>query len=183
MLEEVDRLATLVDRLLTLSRAETGQATLSIDTVDLRALAENCASHLGVLAEERSQTISIEGDGSPEALGDRLVLRQALISLVDNAIKFTPLGGTIRIRVSETPHDAIVDIIDSGRGIPEEARGRIFDRFYRADSAESGGTGLGLSIAKGAVEATGGRLTLESTGESGSTFRITMPNAGKGARA
>jgi heavy metal sensor kinase len=174
MLEEADRLATLVDRLLTLSRAETGQAKLSIDAVDLRDLAENVASHLGVLAEERRQTIEIDCHGTPHALGDRLVLRQAVISLVDNAIKFSPDGGRIRIAVAEAGNEALVDIVDSGIGVPEEARGRIFDRFYRADSA-SAGTGLGLSIARGAVEANGGRLTLVSTGEQGSTFRIAMP--------
>jgi heavy metal sensor kinase len=182
MLEEADRLATLVDRLLTLSRAETGQAKLAIDKVDLRSLADDVAAHLGVLAEERGQIIAIDGVGRPEALGDGVVLRQALISLVDNAIKFSPNGGTIRIGVSETGDAAIVDIADSGSGVPEDARGRIFDRFYRAHPSEPGGTGLGLSIAKGAVEASGGRLTLQSTGEGGSTFRIAMPRAGSRQR-
>jgi heavy metal sensor kinase len=178
MLEEADRLATLVDRLLTLSRAETGQAKLTIDKVDLRSLADDVAAHLGVLAEERGQIIAIDGAGRPEALGDGLVLRQALISLVDNAIKFSPDGGTIRIGVSETGDTATIDVTDSGSGVPEDARGRIFDRFYRAHPSEPAGSGLGLSIAKGAVEASGGRLTLQSTGEGGSTFRITMPRAG-----
>ena len=177
MLEEADRLASLVDRLLTLSRAETGQARLSRHSVDLRELAEDVSGHLSVLAEEKRQTIAIEGTGV-EALADRLVLRQALINLVDNAIKYSPPGGQIRIRLGETPQHATVDVIDSGTGIPAESQARIFDRFFRAeDGGSTHGAGLGLSIAKGAVEANGGRLTLAATGSSGSTFRITMPRA------
>jgi len=175
MLEEVDRLATLVDRLLTLSRAETGQAALSVDDVELVSLATDVVTHLGVLAEEKRQTITIEPVTAARARADRLVLRQALINLVDNAIKFTPLEGEIRIRVSETPSDVLVDVIDSGSGVPAAARERIFDRFFRSDGNDASGTGLGLSLAKGAVEALGGRLTLEQTGPTGSTFRIALP--------
>ncbi len=174
MLEEADRLASLVDRLLTLSRAETRQASLSLDAVDLKELAENVAAHLGVLAEEQRQTVTIEAVGTPQALGDRLVVRQALINLVDNAIKFSGTGGRIRIRVAEEGERAVAEVIDSGSGIPADARDRIFDRFFRATTSATG-TGLGLSIARGAVEASGGRLTLESSGPSGSTFRIALP--------
>jgi heavy metal sensor kinase len=175
MLEEADRLANLVDRLLTLSRAETGQAPTSRDVVDLERLADDVATHLGVLAEEKHQSIVVEGRAA-DALTDRLVLRQALINLVDNAIKFTPIGGRVRLRLSQTDRETAIDVIDSGPGIPEEAHSRVFERYYRADERGAiGGSGLGLSIAKGAVEAIGGRLTLESTGASGSTFRITMP--------
>jgi heavy metal sensor kinase len=177
MLEEAVRLASLVDRLLTLSRAETGQAHLSRHPVDLAALAQDVVAHLAVLAEEKRQTINVEG-GSVDALADRLVLRQALINLVDNAIKYSPAGGRISIRVRQTVKDAVIDVVDSGSGIPEDARARIFDRFYRVeDGGPTHGAGLGLSIAKGAVEANGGRLTLESSGPFGSTFRITMPRA------
>ena len=176
MLEEADRLAGLVDRLLTLSRAETGQAPLSREVVDLQALAENVVSHLSVLAEEKQQQIVIERNATPSALADRQVLRQALINLVDNAIKFTPVGGAVRVRVSETPREAVCDVVDSGPGVPPAARQHIFDRFYRfGDASALSGAGLGLSIARGAVEANGGRLTLVESGESGSTFRISMP--------
>ena len=177
MLEEADRLASLVDRLLTLSRAETGQAHLSRQAIDLRELAENVVSHLSVLAEEKRQTIAIEGR-RVDALADRLILRQALINLVDNAIKYSPAGGRILIRVDGIGEDAVVDVVDSGHGIPDEARRRIFDRFYRVeDGGATHGAGLGLSLARGAVEANGGRLTLETTGPGGSTFRITIPRA------
>jgi signal transduction histidine kinase len=175
MLEEVDRLASLVDRLLTLSRAETRQATLSRDAVDLSTLADDVVSHLSVLAEEKRQTLTIDRQAAPVVSADRLVLRQALINLVDNAIKFTPAAGRVRIRISETPDDAVVDVIDSGPGIAGDARERVFDRFYRGNDDDGHGTGLGLSLAKGAVEALGGHLTLVDTGAQGSAFRISLP--------
>src|SRR5262245_10380187 len=106
-----------------------------------------------------------------------MVLRQALLNLVDNAIKYTPVGGAIDVLVAQTQNGLTIDVIDSGPGIPSELRSRIFDRFYRVDKArsrEDGGTGLGLAISKWAVEVNGGRLTLEPT-EAGSCFRITLP--------
>ena len=177
MLEEVDRLAGLVDRLLTLSRADTGVTTRSIEPVVLKELAERVVGDLAVLAEEKSQQVVVEAHGSPRGLGDRLMVRQALINLVDNAIKFAPAGSAIVIRVGESAADATVDVIDRGPGIPAAAREHIFDRFFRASSAPADvvGTGLGLSIAKSAVETSGGTLTLEHTDEHGSTFRIRLP--------
>jgi heavy metal sensor kinase len=176
MLEEVDHLTGLVDRLLTLSRAEMGQAPMSREVVHLPALADDVVQHLSVLAEEKQQQIVVERRAAPDAWADKQVLRHALINLVDNAIKFTPRGGGVRIRISETPSSAIFDVIDTGPGVPDGARAHIFDRFYRADERDGvHGTGLGLSIAKGSVEASGGRLTLEASSPAGSTFRITMP--------
>jgi heavy metal sensor kinase len=177
MLEEADRLASLVDRLLTLSRAQTRQARPLAEPVDLGELAENVASHLGVLAEEKGQGIVIEPHGTPTALADRVGVRQALINLVDNAIKFAPPGDRIRIRLLETPTQAIVEVVDAGPGVSADARARIFDRFYRGGGSDAGGTGLGLSIARGAIEANSGHLTLEQTDGPGSTFRITLPRA------
>lgn len=181
MLEEVGRLSTLVDRLLALSRAEIGQVKLSRDVVDLRSLAEDAVAQLGVLAEEKRQTIAVEPGGSPFGLGDRVVLRQSLMNLIDNAIKYSPAGGQIRLRVWESPLSAVLDVIDDGPGIAPDVRARIFDRFYRAGSSRTSelvaGAGLGLSIAKWTVEANGGQLSLESTSGGGSTFRIAVPRA------
>jgi heavy metal sensor kinase len=178
MLEEVDRLALLVDRLLMLSRADTGQAKLSVDVVDLAALAQEVAEQLGVLAEEKDQAIQLDFSDVGRWMGDRVVLRQALLNLVDNAIKYSPNGGTIQIRVAELDDRTIIDVSDTGAGIPAELQPRIFDRFYRVDKArsrESGGTGLGLAIAKWAVEVNGGQLTLEPGSGTGSCFRIALP--------
>ena len=178
MLEEADRLAELVDRLLTLSRAETEPTKLSQDTVDLEALAQEVATQLEVLAEEKQQTISVESGGQRLWTGDRLVIRQALLNLVDNAIKYSPDKGRIRIRVGDSPDGPTVDVLDSGPGIPGELQDRVFERFFRIDrlpSQRSKGAGLGLAIAKWAVEVNGGQLRLEQSGSEGSTFRIALP--------
>ena len=108
----------LVDRLLTLSRAETGEARLSIEAIALKDLADSVVADLSVLAEEKSQQVVIEAHGTPRGLGDRLMVRQALINLVDNAIKFAPTGSGIVIRVGESNGRAIVEVIDRGPGIP-----------------------------------------------------------------
>ena len=177
MLEEVERLALLVDRLLTLSRADTGKAQLSLDVVDVAELASQVAEQLGVLSEEKGQSIQVRCSAVPSWVGDRIVLRQALMNLVDNAIKYSPSGGRIEISVSQAPEGIILEVADTGPGIPPDLQSRIFDRFYRVDEArsrENGGTGLGLAIAKWAVEVNGGRLTLEPTNGAGSRFRITL---------
>jgi signal transduction histidine kinase len=181
MLEEVDRLSLLVDRLLTLSRADTGDSMLAMDRVDLGELAEEVTAQLDVLAEEKQQSLSVKVDGRSSCIGDRMVLRQALLNLVDNAIKYSPVGGRITVRVSRSVEGAaILDVSDTGPGIPAEQQQRVFDRFYRVDRSRSrengGGTGLGLSIARWAVEVNGGQLTLENRDEPGATFRITLPS-------
>jgi heavy metal sensor kinase len=181
MLEEVDRLSLLVDRLLTMSRVDSGESVLSRDRVDLAELAEEVTAQLEVLAEEKEQSVTVESHGPSQCIGDRMVLRQALLNLVDNAIKYSPIGGRIFVKVSTSPEGmAVLDVSDTGPGIPAEMRPRVFDRFYRADASRSrengGGTGLGLSIARWAVEANGGQLTLENSEGSGATFRITLPN-------
>jgi signal transduction histidine kinase len=137
------------------------------------------SADLAVLAEEKMQPVIVEPMGSPQALGDRLMLRQALINLVDNAIKFSPAGSRIVIRVFESLGNAVVEVVDTGPGVPAAAHDRIFDRFFRAPigSGDAGGSGLGLSIAKSAVEANGGSLTLERSGHDGSTFRISVPRS------
>jgi heavy metal sensor kinase len=177
MLEEADRLALLVDRLLMLSRADAG-SKLSTDVVDLSTMASEVVEQLDVLADEKHQSLSLDVKSHPSWLGDRLVLRQALLNLVDNAIKYSPEGAEITVRVDQQADDGILEVSDTGPGIAEELQSRIFDRFYRVDESRSrnnGGTGLGLSIAKWAVEANGGHLTLESRRGKGCTFRITLP--------
>ena len=182
MLEEVDRLSLLVDRLLTLSRADSGESLLTRERVDLADLAQEVTAQLDVLVEEKQQSLTVSANGPSICLGDRMVLRQALLNLVDNAIKYSPVGGHIAVRVSTSSSGmAVLDVSDTGPGIPSDLRPRVFDRFYRADRSRSrengGGTGLGLSIARWAVEVNGGQLTLESSEGPGATFRITLPIA------
>jgi heavy metal sensor kinase len=178
MLEEADRLGRLVDSLLILSRADAGQVKLARERVDLTALAREVVTHLGVLAEEKRQVVSVAAPGPVYATVDRLVLRQAVINLIDNAIKYTPEGAHIRVVGRDQPHGSTLEVIDTGPGIAAEHQAHIFDRFYRVDKARSrelGGTGLGLAIARWAVEAHGGRIELESEESKGSTFRIILP--------
>ena len=179
MLEECDRLARLVDTLLLLSRGDAGRVPLRHERIDLAELAREVVRHLEVLAEEKGQSLSVEATDPVPVWADPLVLRPALINLVDNAVKYTPEGGTVRVHVSSHDTQSVVDVLDTGPGIPNEHRDHIFDRFYRIDSARSrdqGGIGLGLSLVRWAVQATGGQVELHRTSASGSTFRITLPS-------
>ena len=185
MLEEVDRLALLVSRLLTLSRVETeAGAASAADLVDLPGLAADVAGHLAVLAEEKTQSIAVEGGAGLRTMGDRLLLRQALINLVHNAIKYTPDGGHVRIRLGQHDDRAVIDVEDSGPGIPGAMRPQLFERFYGGDARarDGDGVGLGLSIARRAVEANRGRLSLESSEPGRTCFRISMPLAAPATR-
>ncbi len=181
MLEETDRLGRLVEGLLTLSRADGGTVSLRREEIDLADVARDVAAHLGVLAEEKRQSLAVEASRPVAARVDRLLLRQALINLVDNAVKYTPPSGSVRIVVRNGRTGATIEVVDTGPGIPPEHRDRVFDRFYRIDKARSrdlGGAGLGLAIARWAVEVHGGRIDLDSIEGRGSTFRITLPAKG-----
>ena len=187
MLEEADRLSGLVDRLLTISRADSGERARAGDTIDLADLADNVTTHLGVLAEEKRQAMVVVRDGRPTCRGDWIVLRQAVINLVDNAIRYTPVGGEIRVRVFRSNGGAVLEVSDTGPGVPEQHTPRLFDRLHRAAGRETpgnaaapndgGGAGLGLAIARWAVEANRGRLSYEREPGRGSTFRIALPGS------
>ena len=148
MLEEVDRLASLVDRLLTLSRAEMGVSNLSRDDIELRGLAEEVVSHLSVLAEEKKQSITVDGSGSPHASGDRFVIRQAVINLVDNAIKFSQSAAAFAYAWPSTPRGG-ARRDRQWTGIERGATARSSTGLPRRHSHERvGGIGLGISIAR-----------------------------------
>lgn len=178
MLEEVDRLTHLSDDLLTLARAETGKTHLHIETVDLSALAREVATHLLVLAEERGQTIEVKAEQPVMVEGDRAALRQALVNLVDNAIKYSPGKTRVMVSSGSSAEHAFLRVQDEGPGIGATDRPRVFDRFFRADrqrSREMGGTGLGLSIVKLIAETHGGTVRLESDAGRGCTFTLSIP--------
>jgi heavy metal sensor kinase len=181
MLEEVYRLTGLIDTLLLLSRADSGHLPLNSSPVALLDVAAESASLLEILAEEKKQSVEVEGDRALTFTGDRFILRQAFVALIHNAVKYSPVEATIRVRVKTENGDAVVEVHDSGPGIPPEHRDKIFDRFYRVDKARSrdeGGAGLGLSIAEWAVRAHGGRIELECEPEPGCTFRVFLPKNG-----
>ena len=139
------------------------------------------SSVVEVLAEEKRQQIDIAGDANLLVSVDRLILRQAIVNLLDNAIKYSPPGSQILIRVqSGGDNQVTLDVIDQGTGILKEHQPYVFDRFYRVNKArtrEWGGAGLGLSITRWAVEVHGGDITLESEEGHGSTFRVSLPVA------
>lgn len=178
MLEEANRLTRLVDSLLTLSRADAGRVQLHLAETNLVDLAKESASLLEVLAEEKEQMLHVEGDEAITVIADRTILRQALVNLIDNAVKYSPRKGEVHVRVTENERDIYVEVKDSGPGIPPEHRSRIFERFYRIDKARTrveGGTGLGLSIAQWAVAVHKGDIEVHCDPSPGSTFRIRLP--------
>ena len=180
MLEEIDRLTTLVDTLLRLSYGDAGTVRLSPETIDLAELARDVAASLALLAEERNQRLEVETPEPVRTTVDRLVLREAITNILDNAIKYGPKHSRVLMRVRANRDRAVVEIGDEGPGVPPEHRERVFDRFFRVDEGrgrESGGSGLGLSIAKWAVEVNGGRISVESGAAGGSVFCIDLPRA------
>jgi heavy metal sensor kinase len=178
MLEEVDRVTTLVDSLLRLSHADAGTVRLVRSSVDLRQLTHDVVTSLSILADEKGQRLVAIAGMPVVVFADGLVLREALTNVVDNAIKYSPRGSTIEVGLRIAGEDAVLTVADEGPGIAPEHRERIFDRFFRVDEGRSrdrGGTGLGLAIAKWAVEINGGEITVDHRPGGGSIFRIVMP--------
>jgi len=170
MLEETRRLSDLVDSLLLLARADTGAALPSLQEVELEALVHEVRETLFVLAEEKRQLIEVQAE-KLLARADRELLRLALLNLVDNAIRYSPKGSSIRLHIWHAENCAVVEVIDQGPGIAREHQQKIFERFYRIDKARScasGGAGLGLAITRWAVERQGGRIELKSEEGQGS---------------
>lgn len=179
MLEEVNRLTTLVDSLLTISRADAGRIQLHPTVFSAMDLAREAAGLFEVLVEEKDQRITVQGDERVTVKGDRVFLRQALVNIIHNAVKYSPIGGRISVAVQCEPAGRVrIEVTDSGPGIAPEHSEKIFDRFYRVDpsrSREFGGAGLGLSIAQWAVREHGGSIHLQATPGSGCTFQISLP--------
>ncbi len=174
---EVARLTQLVAELTELSRIETGKAELKKEPVNLNQLVEEVIAQLGPQAER--QKIAIARDFAadlPSVPADKDRVRQVIANLVHNAIKFTRPGGRITITTRTLEGAVVVDIADTGIGIPKEDLARVFERFYKGDKARAGeGTGMGLAIAKHVVEAHGGSIWVESEEGKGSTFSFSMP--------
>jgi heavy metal sensor kinase len=180
ILEETERLTTMVDSLLLLSRADSGRAHVHPATVGLVDLAREVAADLEVLAEEKRQVVRVDAEAEVDILADRPALKRAALNLLDNAIKHSPEESAIRLVVRRLGASGVLEVIDNGPGIGPEHLPHVFERFYRADRARaraSGGAGLGLAIAKWAVEANGGRIEVESEVLRGSVFRIVLPVA------
>jgi heavy metal sensor kinase len=177
-LEEILRLTSIIDNLLTLAKADRGQFETNFSEVDLKQLVEELFEDSEILAENKQITVSLRLLDPVTIVGDRVRLRQLFLNLIDNAIKYTPSGGSVTIAVERADGDVVFEVADTGIGIPPEEVGKIFDRFYRVDKARSremGGTGLGLSIAKWIAEIHRGTIIVKSEPQKGSTFTVKLP--------
>ncbi len=180
MLEESDRLTRLVTTLLTISRWEAGHFRLSPGVFDLQALATAVVGQLAALAEDKGVTLRCRSDEPLPVLADQQMLHQAVVNIIDNAVKYTPRGGGVAVVACRAGASAELHVIDQGPGIPPEDVPRVFDRFYRVDKGRdraAGGAGLGLAIARGAVEANHGRIEVFPGEGGGSRFVISLPCA------
>jgi len=177
-LEEVERLIRLIEKMLTLARLDRGGAPLEMRRVDLRSLAARAVEEFRVLAGDKGIDLRFAGPADAPVRGDEARLLGLLYILLDNALKFTPGGGTVGVKVELEAAQARLDVSDTGPGIREDDLPRIFERFSRSGpSAAGGGFGLGLSIAKAVVESHGGRIEVRSRPGAGSTFTVLLPLA------
>jgi heavy metal sensor kinase len=178
VLEETVRLSKIVDQLLTVSRLDAGEAFLEVSSFDFSELVRTTVEYMRLLADEKKLALKIEAAEQVQVEGDRSRLQQVVVNLLDNAIKYTPEGGSICVNVHGNPDKAVLTITDTGIGISQEGQAHIFERFYRTDKARSralGGIGLGLSIVKSIGAAHGGRVSVQSAEGRGSMFRFEIP--------
>ncbi len=175
--DEARRMSRLVEDLLLLAKADAGRLSLEKTVVSIDTLLLEVYNQAQILSEDKV-TLGVGQIDQAHVLGDPDRIKQLLLNLVSNSIKYTPDGGKITLGIRRVDGSVHVDVTDTGIGIPEEDLPHIFDRFYRVDKARSraqGGTGLGLSIAQWIAQAHGGRLNVKSTFGEGSTFTLTLP--------
>ena len=174
---EVDRLTQLVAELTELSRIETGKAELKLEPVNINDLVEEVTAQLSPQVERQRLSIVKElAADLPSVSADRARMRQVMVNLLHNAIKFTDAGGKITLTTHREGDSVTVDVTDTGRGIASDDLPHVFERFYKGDKARAGdGAGMGLAIAKHIVEAHGGSISVESEEGKGSTFSFSLP--------
>jgi two-component system OmpR family sensor kinase len=173
---QADRVSALAAGLLTLARSDAGVLNPQREEHDLGELAAEACRRMTPIAQARG----VHLDGPTESLGvglDPALVGRALDNLVDNAVKFTPSGGTVRVFVEQDGSDALVHVVDTGLGVAPDQRAHLFERFFRGDPsrAAEGGTGLGLAIARGIAEAHGGTVSYASNPDHGSHFTLRLP--------
>ena len=183
--DEGKRLARIVEDLFTLARADAGQYPVETANMYLDETVGHCVRSMDSLATQRGLKLDYETSAHELFFtGDEGLLERMTLNLLDNAIKYTPRGGSIQVRLDRNGSSCKLAIADTGRGIPTELQSRIFERFFRADQARSrdvernGSAGLGLAIARWIAELHGGNLTLEKSDKAGSTFVISLPLSG-----
>ena len=177
-LEEFEKLTRMINQLLTLARAESGEVAMAHEPVDLSSMAESLSEQLEPVAASKNVNLSWHCQPGVKVSGDAGWIERIVLNLIDNAIKFTGAGGNVDVRVSQNGNDRTLEVHDSGMGIPPESVPHIFERFYRADPSRANradGAGLGLSLVKWAVDQHHGSVNVETNPGKGSTFRVIFP--------
>jgi two-component system sensor histidine kinase CiaH len=178
VLQEARRMSKLVGGLLTLARSDSNQLELDMKSVEFDRIVQDNVRKMQMLAEDKDIILQMEMDSTVAMHADEERMHQLLVTLLDNAIKYTPEGGLIRVACRKLAHSVLLEVEDTGIGIAPENLPHIFDRFYRGDKArtrQEGGTGLGLAIAKWIVERHGGKIRVESKLAIGTQVFITFP--------
>ena len=173
-----ERLLTLVADLLFLAQIDAGKPAIELASVDMNRIVEECVEASSPVADSKGIDLRLQARRLPKLAGDQARLAQVLDNLVSNALKFTPSGGSVEVRLRAEDGLAVLEVEDTGLGVPEEEQERLFERFFRSSSAmESAipGTGLGLTITKAIVERHGGTIEVESAANAGTTARVRLP--------
>jgi two-component system heavy metal sensor histidine kinase CusS len=172
---ECEKLSGIVDNLLFVARADAARQEIKRTQFDGKAAIEKIVAYYQPFAEERNIAVVFAGEGN--VFGDSVLFSRALTNVVDNALRFTPEGGTIKLAIAADTNQSRISVSDTGSGIAGEHIPRVFDRFYRADSSRStSGTGLGLALVKSIMDLHGGSAQIESEVRRGTTVVLTFPN-------
>jgi len=181
LLEETIHLSRIVEQLFTLTQLDSGNSCTDRQHFDLSELARTTAEQMSLLAEDKKISLTCQASQSVFIEGDRSRIKQVIVNLLDNAVKYTQSNGRILLRVDASNGHALLEVEDSGIGIPADALPHVFERFYRVDktrSAEAESAGLGLSIVKSICTAHGAEVKVTSVPKVGSRFSVTLPSAG-----
>jgi signal transduction histidine kinase len=177
---ETNYMSTIATNLLTLARLDTGTLHREHEVINLAELSQEAVQRVQALADQRNITMQVEHAGDLYVIGDPVLLEQAVLSLLDNSIKYNREGGHVTVRTTAKDEQVLLEVSDTGIGIAAEHLPHMGERFYRVDKArsrEAGGTGLGLSIARGIAVAHHGTLLLSSIPEQGTTVTLAIPQA------
>jgi signal transduction histidine kinase len=170
----------MINTMLMIPKTESGIAQFSREEIDLTGLVREACDLFQTTAEDKGVSLSCNGPDQNHFAGDIRMLQRMLSNLIDNAIKYTPTGGSVNVSVSENDAQAVVSVKDTGIGISPSDLPRIFERFYRCDQSRAqAGIGLGLSLARAIARGHGGDITAKSGLNQGSTFTVTLPKDAK----
>jgi len=177
-LEEIERLANIVESLLAISRLDSGGAGIEYNPFDLNALARTTTEQMHLLASEKRISLTCASTGPVQVIGDETRIKQVLVNLLDNAIKYTRTNGHVVVTTGAAENNAVLRVSDDGVGIPAASLPHVFERFYRAEKARSRGVsgfGLGLSTVDAVCRAHGGAVSIESAEGQGTTVTVKLP--------